>query len=44
MEPAVVKVREAVAGAEIQRPRCNVYSNYTGQIYPAKKVSRLTAA
>ncbi|VDP52009.1 unnamed protein product [Heligmosomoides polygyrus] len=37
MEPAVVKVREAVAGAEIQRPRCNVYSNYTGQIYPAKK-------
>ncbi|KIH42331.1 hypothetical protein ANCDUO_27686, partial [Ancylostoma duodenale] len=36
MEPAVAKVREAIAGVELSKPKCNVYSNYTGHVYPAK--------
>uniref|UniRef100_A0A0R3PZ59 PKS_AT domain-containing protein n=1 Tax=Angiostrongylus costaricensis TaxID=334426 RepID=A0A0R3PZ59_ANGCS len=36
MEQAVAKVREAMANVEIQKARCNVYSNYTGHIYPAR--------
>ncbi|EPB79028.1 hypothetical protein ANCCEY_01885 [Ancylostoma ceylanicum] len=36
MEPAVARVREAIAGVELSKPRCNVYSNYTGHIYPGK--------
>ncbi|KAJ1354315.1 hypothetical protein KIN20_011209 [Parelaphostrongylus tenuis] len=36
MEPAVAKVREALADVEIQKAQCNVYSNYTGHIYPAR--------
>ncbi|CAD6194428.1 unnamed protein product [Caenorhabditis auriculariae] len=37
MDDAVVKVRTAVARAELKYPACNVYSNYTGHIFPAKK-------
>uniref|UniRef100_A0A0K0DDE3 PKS_AT domain-containing protein n=1 Tax=Angiostrongylus cantonensis TaxID=6313 RepID=A0A0K0DDE3_ANGCA len=36
MEQAVAKVREAMVNVEIQKARCNVYSNYTGHIYPAR--------
>ncbi|ETN69812.1 hypothetical protein RB195_017238 [Necator americanus] len=36
MEPAVARLREAIAGVELNKPRCNVYSNYTGHVYPAK--------
>ncbi|KJH44276.1 hypothetical protein DICVIV_09699 [Dictyocaulus viviparus] len=43
MEQAVEKVREALVNVEIQKARCNVYSNYTGRIYPAKN-SEIRAA
>ncbi|KAK6033347.1 hypothetical protein OSTOST_00446 [Ostertagia ostertagi] len=43
MESAVAKVREAVSAVEILKAHCNVYSNYSGHVYPAKK-SEIRAA
>ncbi|XGW10278.1 hypothetical protein V3C99_012063 [Haemonchus contortus] len=43
MEPAAEKMRDAVNALEIMKAHCNVYSNYTGHIYPAKKSEIRTA-
>ncbi|CAI2347239.1 unnamed protein product [Caenorhabditis sp. 36 PRJEB53466] len=37
MESAVEKVAKAFQNVEMQRPVCNVYSNYTGQVMAAKR-------
>ncbi|VDM69447.1 unnamed protein product [Strongylus vulgaris] len=36
MHDAVPILRNALAGVQLNPSRCNVYSNYTGHIYPAK--------
>ncbi|CAB3405603.1 unnamed protein product [Caenorhabditis bovis] len=37
MQPAVEKVMLALGKVDLQRATCNVYSNYTGHIFAAKK-------